>query len=209
MKRILSSLLAALCMITLAGCSSGGSDAKTSSNGDTSSGSATKDLYVVVAASYLSDDQMQTAQTSMQEALGDDATVHVTGISTGDAESDPMGTMASMTKISGMLASGEIDVLLCDPDNARRYGDNGETYIALSDLFTDKELSALNAKATGVETVGDDGEATGEYSKDCGLDFSENETVQSILGRNDLQAFVIASTDKKHAAKALLQYLAK
>ena len=41
------------------------------------------------------------------------------------------------------MMSGEIELMICDSDNARRLGDNGETYVPLNELFTEEEIVEL------------------------------------------------------------------
>ena len=105
-----------------------------------------------------------------------------------------------------MMAAGEVDVLITDADNARRYGDNGESYIALSELFTEEELAALSAEATGVPVLDDEGQETGETSAACGFILSES--ASALTGLVDMRIFVFANCEKTDAAKAVVNLLA-
>ena len=127
-KRIVTLMLAAM-LLLLAGCSGGGEESSSTA------------LNVVVAATYVDDSMVEGLKTELA-TLTDYPDITISTVAMGDSEADPMGTMAGMAKLSGMMAAGEVDVLITDADNARRYGDNGESYIALSELFTEEELAA-------------------------------------------------------------------
>lgn len=117
-KRVVALMLASL-LLLLAGCSGGGEESSSTA------------LNVVVAATYVDDSMLEGLKTELS-TLTDYPDITVSAVATGDSQADPMGTMAGMAKLSGMMAAGEVDVFITDADNARRYGDNGEAYIALA-----------------------------------------------------------------------------
>ena len=184
-KRIVTLMLAAM-LLLLAGCSGGGEE-----NSSTA-------LNVVVAATYVDDSMVEGLKTELA-TLTDYPDITISTVAMGDSEADPMGTVAGMAKLSGMMAAGEVD-------NARRYGDNGEAYIALSELFTEEELAAMSAEATGVPVLDDEGQETGETSAACGFVLSEN--ASALTGLVDMRIFVFANCEKTDAAKAVVNLLA-
>lgn len=191
-KRVVALMLASL-LLLLAGCSGGGEESSSTA------------LNVVVAATYVDDSMLEGLKTELS-TLTDYPDITVSAVATGDSQADPMGTMAGMAKLSGMMAAGEVDVFITDADNARRYGDNGEAYIALADLFTGEELAAIPAEATGVPVLDDESQETGETSAPCGFVLSES--ASALAGLADLQIFVFANCEKTDAAKAVVTLLA-
>ena len=191
-KRIVTLMLAAM-LLLLAGCSGGGEESSSTA------------LNVVVAATYVDDSMVEGLKTELA-TLTDYPDITISTVAMGDSEADPMGTVAGMAKLSGMMAAGEVDVLITDADNARRYGDNGEAYIALSELFTEEELAAMSAEATGVPVLDDEGQEIGETSAACGFVLSEN--ASALTGLVDMRIFVFANCEKTDAAKAVVNLLA-
>lgn len=201
----------ALCALTLAiallasGCSSGDS-----SGGDqAASGTG---LRVALVAVYVPDEATAALEAELAAvpalAAEGGAMPTVAGVSSGDSEADPMGTMAGMAKIGGMFAAGEIELMICDAENVRRYGDGGESYVALSELFTEEELAGFHAVAFSLYKLDDEGNEVGEESAPCGLDFSGNEALKALTGMKDPHAVVISGAKNQDLAKAALAHLA-
>ena len=192
-KYLLAFLLAAL-LVVLAGCS-----------GEEKKPEASNTLQVVVASAYVSDEMLENLKTELAK-LTDVPDVIVTALSMGDPEKDPMGAMAGMTKISAMMSSGEVDLLVTDADSARRYGDNGETYAALAGTFTEAEISAFAATPTGVALVDEEGNVLDETSAECGVILTGN--ASALTGLPGMQMFIFAGSTHMDAAKAAFAYLA-
>lgn len=182
MKKRIVTLSLRRCFCCWQACSGGGEESSSTA------------LNVVVAATYVDDSMVEGLKTELA-TLTDYPDITISTVAMGDSEADPMGTMAGMAKLSGMMAAGEVDVLITDADNARRYGDNGESYIALSELFTEEELAALSAEATGVPVLDDEGQETGETSAACGFILSEN--ASALTGLVDMRIFVVRQLQKK------------
>jgi hypothetical protein len=117
--------------------------------------------------------------------------------------------MASSTKIASMLASKEIDLWICDPENARRYADNGANYIALGQLFSAEEIGSFGAAPIAFPVIDRDGKSTGEFSQNVGIDLSQNAAIVKMTGIGTPQMFVLAGSAKLEAAKAVIRLLAK
>lgn len=195
------SLVALLLAVLVAatGCSAGS---------DTSSAS----LQVAVAATYVSEEATTALEADLKAAFPalntEEASMVISGISTGDSEKDPETTMAGMARMMGMMASGEIELLICDSDNARRYGDGGEAYVPISDLFTDDELAALGLTAVSVPLLDEEGNPTGEMSGACGIDLSSCTALTQSIYKTDIAAYVLVNTTNVENAKAVIKHLA-
>jgi len=202
-KRILSlSLILVLILTILTGCSSNKEE----------STSQSASLHVVLAmplateqdAAALKDALLSAAPELSSESLP----LSVTHIATGDTEKDPQGAMAGMAQITTQMMSGEIELMICDSDNARRHGDNGETYIPLSELFTEEEIAELGIVPASVAVIDDAGNLTDDLSAPCGVDLSGSDALVHMLGISNPGAYVIidsANTENaKTAIKALL-----
>jgi hypothetical protein len=170
-------------------------------------------LYVGVAATYTSEDKVAGLAAYLNSGLPaySDATnrISVTGISTGDSEADPMTVMAGSTRLATMLVSGEIELWICDAANAKRYAENGASYISLDTLFTEAELNSFAGTLIGIPITDSEGNPTGETSAICGIDLSRNAVVTEMTGIKGPQMFIMDSSSNVDAAKATFAYLAK
>ena len=104
-------------------------------------------LNVTLAAAYVSEQKVEGLAAELKKGLPEynDASksMRVTGVSTGDPKTDPMAVMAGTTRIATMLSSGEIELFITDPENARRYGEKGKSYVPLRTLFTRRGVGIL------------------------------------------------------------------
>lgn len=168
-------------------------------------------LYVNVIDNYVLDDARAALETELTAALPAlntaDARLSVLAISSGDSESDPMGTMAGMTQIAGLIASSEMELIICDSENAKRHGDNGENFILLDQLFTAEEQSILGIVPMRLPLTDDEGNASGEMSAPCGVDLSGCTRLTELLGTTDVGAYVIVSTKHVDNAKTVIEHL--
>jgi len=200
-RTISIALILVLLLGLLTGCSSkeGKNSAQTTS------------LHVVIATPYATEEHAEALREALLAAVPEldsaDAPLSVTAVSTGDTAGDPMGAMAGMTKVSAMMMSHEMELLLCDSDNARRHGDNGETYIPLSELFTESEIAELGISPATLPLLDDMANYTGEYSAPCGIDLSGNATVSQMLAIPDPSAYVIVDSPNLENAKAAIKAL--
>lgn len=200
-KKILALLMVmALLLGLLTGCSS---------SSDKQGESAT--LQVVVLAPYVFEENAKTLEDTLNAQLPhlttETASMTMTCISAGNSETDPYGTMAAMTRMAGMLSSNEIDLLICDETNARRYAENGEVFIPLSELFTQEEMEEAGIVAAYVALLDDEGNPTGEMSEACGVDLSGCTTLKELLLISDLNAYVITDSANVENAKDVILYL--
>ncbi len=196
------SLLLVLCvlLVTLCGCSAG----------NQSQDSAT--LQMAIATTYVPENVVTAIETELKaqlpELYSDEKSVIINGISTGDSEKDPETTMAGMARIMGMMASGEIELLICDPENAKRYGESGENYVPVSDLFSSEELASLGIGVVSVPVMDDEGNITGELSAPCGFDLSECSIMTDTLYQSNMAAYVFIDSPNIENAKSVIKMLA-
>ena len=189
MKRIISLISMVLAVVLMmTGCSSGG---------DTASASSVK---IVVAAPYVLEEALPEFDAALRAALPElnteESSMLIQSVSTGDTESDPMSAMAGMTKIMTMMMSKEIEIMICDADNARRHGESGEAYVPLSELFTEEEQAELGIAPLTVAVVDDEGNVTGEESAPCGISLAHCEGVKNIFKMSDLGLYVLATSEE-------------
>ena len=202
MKKMLSVICLLLVMvILLTGCSS----KKAKSNAVS--------LNVVLAAKYISEEKVKNFAADLKAGLPEynDGTksISVAGISSGDPQADPNGYMASSVRITTMFTSREIELWICDADNARRYAEGGQSYVALSTLFTTEELQSFQGTLAKIAVTDSDGKETGEYTELVGIDLSQNTAVTELAGMSDPQMFIIAGSPNMDAAKAVFRYIAR
>jgi len=199
-KRTIAFILALLLLLSLlTGCSSKEETVQTSM------------LHVVIAAPFATDEHANALRSALIAAAPEldsaDAPLSVTAVATGDPQGDPMSAMAGMTKVSAMMMSHEMELLICDADNARRHGDNGETYIPLNELFTEAEVAELGITPASLPLLDDMANYTGEYSAPCGIDLSGSAAVSQMLSIPDPGAYVIVDSPNLENAKAAIKAL--
>lgn len=192
-------LVLVLLVAALAGCSSKEETSQATS------------LHIVIAAPFATEDQANALHDALSTALpglnSEETSLTVSAVATGDTEKDPMGAMAGMTQLSARMMSNELELLLCDADNARRHGDNGETYVPLNELFTEAEIAELDIVPATIPLLDDNANYTGEQSAPCGVDLSTNETLVQMFGIPDLGACVIIDSQNLDNAKTVIKAL--
>lgn len=170
-------------------------------------------LNVVIAAPYVPEESKTALEKELQEAFPAlntaEGKFNVQAVSTGDAKTDPGSTVAGMARMGGMIASGEIELLLCDAENARRYGEQGEAYLPLSQLFPEAEQEALAITPATVALVDEEGKATGEESAPCGVNLAGREGLESLLGLKGLSAYVVVGSPHQDNARLVIEHLLK
>ena len=171
----------------------------------------TASLYVNVIDTFVFDESREALDKELPDALPalntTEAPLSVVAISSGDTEKDPMGAMAGMTQIAGLMATGEMELILADAENARRHGDNGGSYIPLDELFTKEEQTVLGIVPLCIPVSNDDGEFTGEMSIPCGIDLSGCVRLTEMLHSTDVGAYVLVSSKHVDNAKTVIQHL--
>ena len=119
---------------------------------------------------------------------------------------DPMLAIGGMMKLPALIAAGEIDVMICDMENAARNA-RGDMFLPLGEIFTDDELAAISGRLLSfdlVETDGYETVATGEKTPVCGIDISDNDAMKSIFGNREIGVFIISNTKNIDLARAVM-----
>lgn len=168
-------------------------------------------LHIVLATPFATEDAANALRDALIAAapeLDDEAApLSVTFVATGDTEKDPMGAMAGMTQLSAKFMSDELELLICDADNARRHGDNGETYLPLSALFSESELTELGVIPATLPIIEESGNLTGQRTDACGIDLSGSAAIVQMLGIRDPGAYVIVDSQNVENAKTAIRAL--
>lgn len=189
-----------LCTLALTGCSS--------SREETDAASA---LHVSMINTYVPVEAPQALEDELKAALPQVFTAEnelvVNSVSSGDTEKDPMGAMAGMTQIAGMMSSGEMELWLCDSENARRHGDNASLYVPLDELFTVEEQKELGIVPVTLPLMDEQGNLTGEQSAPCGVDLSGCTLITQKMYTQDVAAYVLIDSPHLEQAKEVIRYL--
>ena len=130
-------------------------------------------------------------RAALPELETDEKKMLIQYVSTGDVSADAMTAAAAMQRVMMLFTANEIEIMICDPDNAFRHGENGATYLALDKLFDEEEQEALGIKSLTIAKVDDLGNLTGEQSAPCGIDLSENEMMRNTFKMSNLGLYVI------------------
>ncbi len=130
-------------------------------------------------------------------------------VSTGDVSTDAMSAMAGMNRVMMMFAGNEIEIMICDPDNAFRHGENGATYLRLDKLFTEEEQQQLGINPLTIPLQDDLGTLTGKQSAPCGIDLSENELMRNTFKMSNLGLYVVdnGAQENMENIKAVIRYI--
>jgi len=182
MKRLVSMMVLLLAAaLVLTGCSG---DGKTEYS-----------VKVTAAVPYVVEGAEAALRTALNDGLPElnteEKKMLVQTVSTGDTKADPMSAMAGMSKVTIMFIGKEIEILICDPDNAQRHGEGGKGYMPLDELFTAEEQAELGIEQLTVLKTDDSGNATGEESAPCGISLGTCDGIKSIFKMNDLGLYVI------------------
>ena len=185
MKKIISLLaLAMAALLMMTGCSSGGDPAANAS------------VKIAVTLPYVvegaADEFRVTLEKGLPELNTGEKKLLVQAVNTGDTKNDPMSAMAGMTKITTMFLGKEIEIMICDADNAQRHGDGGKGFMPLDKVFTAEEQNEMGIEALTVFKVDADGSATGEKSEPVGISLKNCEGVKNIFKMSDLGLYVVA-----------------
>ena len=172
---ILSAMAALLLCSSLTGCQSGGKDA----------------FQMVICTpevqAQAADQYSQALLDNVDSLSGKE--ISVQAVRTGKESVDPTGYAASIMKISTMVASKELDLVVMDTDNARESA-KGSIFMPLS-----------------YDETNDEGDSTGNKVA-YGIDISHIPLVTDNLEEGTYGVFIIRNAQELDAAKEALLYLA-
>lgn len=189
-RKLTAGLLAAVLM--LSGC------------GSSDEGNADGSLRVVFAAPVVNQSEAEAYGNTLKARDASLPEIRCTAVSLGDSSQDPTAALASMMKISGMVAGKEIDVILYDIDAAARDA-RSETFYSMSELFTEEELSSMQDRLIRYHQVDEEGNETEELTPECGLDISDQTEICKILNSDHIGIFVVGNAQNLDAAKTLVR----
>lgn len=166
------------------------------------SGTETSDdtFQVMFSAPYV--DEEQVAAYGEKLSAEKEKTIEYQAYPIGTEEIDPMAYGASVMKISAMVAAGELDVMVCDLDNAARNA-RGEMYYDLTSIFTEDELAEYSDRLVSFDMVDEEGNPTGEKTPICGIDVSNNENLKNMMGENSYGVFIVGNTGDLELSKEI------
>ena len=189
---IVSAMAALLLCSSLTGCQSSGKDA----------------FQMVICVPEV---QTQAAEPIRQE-LSDNVSslsgkeISVQAVRTGEESVDPTNYAASIMKVSTMVASKEVDLVIMDPGNAQESAKGG-IFMPLTQAFTEQELSAFEGRLMSYDETNDEGDSTGNKVA-YGIDVSDSPLITANLGEGTYGVFIIRNTQELDTAKEALLYLA-
>lgn len=168
-------------------------------------------LQVVVCAPYVDEEALAAYSDAMyaehpEWAEGESA-VEFVAFSGGSADTDPSAFAASMMKISAMVASNEVDLMICDYDNAQRNA-RGEMYTPLADIFSEEELAAYEGRTMSFEAVDENSEPTGEMLPECGISIDGNKLLDAVYGDTQYGVYYVSNTQNPDLAKEVMLQIA-
>lgn len=148
----------------------------------------------------------EAAETYAQTLTQRDASitgVECTSITMGSSEKDPAGYMAATVQLTGFIASQEIDVIFFDIESAAADARN-DTFYALSDLFTEEELTKMDGKTIDYAQVDEEGHETSERTDAVGYNVSAEEELAEFMNSDEVGIYIVGNAPHVDQAKALL-----
>jgi len=121
---------------------------------------------------------------------------------------DPMMTMGGMIRMAVIGATGDLDIIISDMNNAERQAASG-VFMPLSGFLTNDELSALESRSISFDIMSTDHEPkpTGEKTPVCGINITGNERMRSIFGNQEIGVFITSNTKNLELAKKVVRSL--
>ena len=166
-------------------------------------------LNLTFMSSYV-DDEAATAfgMDLVQQATGIKEEIEINPQSVGSADADPAMAMGGMIKIDAMIAAKELDVMICDREQAARYA-RSDSFIPMNELLSEQQMKDAGSRLIAYDMVDAEGEFTGQKSAAVGLDISSFEGLSEFMDDSDKAIFVVANTQNLDASRELLTYFLK
>lgn len=135
-----------------------------------------------------------------------EAQVEFTSTSFGNPDND-LYAGANVAKVMTMIAANEVDLFICDTENAARFA-RGEMFAPLEDLLSEEELTDYQDRLLTFEKVDEQGNLTGEYMQPCGIALNGNEALDAIYGEEEYGVFFVSNADPQETCKEIFLDLA-
>ena len=192
-KLITLSCLTLACSMLFMGCSS---DSK-------------QTIQIIVGNSYVSQENLDACEeellASYPDWQGEETEIEFTPIDFGDPETDPYAG-ASIAKVSAMVTAKEIDLMICDTENAARFA-RSEMFVPVEEVLSEEELAQYEDRLLKFETVDETGNLTGEFTQPCGISLTGDSRFDSIFGEQEYGVFLVANADPMENAEAIFKDL--
>ena len=179
-------------------------------------GSRSQEFQVVFVALQMDTDAIDrfgnTISSSIPELTINGRSPLFTAMRMGTAieRGDPQMAMGSAMRFSAMLASGEVDLVIVNMQNAMNMA-QGSAFLPLEAIFTESELSALEGRLLDFDILRpnemDVQVPTGERTGYLGIDITGNEQMTAIFGGQQIGVFVITNTANRDLAIHLMRSL--
>ncbi len=134
---------------------------------------------------------------------GEETSVEIRSMYLGEGEKDLYGG-ANVAKVSAMAAGKEIDIMICDLDNAARFA-RSEMFVPIKEVFTEEELTGHEDQLLTFEKVDDEGNLNGEYTEACGVSIDGIELFDSIYKDSEYGIFLINNADPMETSKDIFK----
>ncbi len=136
----------------------------------------------------------------------EEATVGFTSINFGDPETDPYAG-ANIAKVSAMVAAKEVDIMICDMDNAARLA-RTEMFTPVEEILSEEDMEKYQDRLLTFELVDEEGNLTGEYTPACGISITGQEAFDKIYGEQEYGVFLVSNADPvENAEKVFMDIL--
>ena len=178
-----------------------------------SSSEPTNSVEIVVIAPRILEESQKAFDAELRAALPElnteESKMLIQCVSAGDTSVDAMTAAAGASKVMMLFTAGEIEIMICDPDSAFRYGENAKAYLTLDKVFTEAEQQELGIKPLTIALHDADGNLTGEQSAECGIDLSENELMRNTFKMSNLGLYVVDDGANKNLEniKTVIKYI--
>lgn len=166
----------------------------------------TSSANVMITSSYVFLDQYDQYGASLREKLPE--------YNTGDTEikflsySSSGVTAMGGSKLDAMLATSEVDLLICDMATAIKYGENGDMYENLEDVFTPEEIEGMKYKLVSLPKIDDDGVPTGEETALVAVDISGHTIIKDMVMEEDIYLLIPSTAFDKEAGRDIIKVIA-
>lgn len=104
-------------------------------------------IQIIVGNSYVSQENLDACEeellASYPDWQGEETEIEFTPIDFGDPETDPYAG-ASIAKVSAMVTAKEIDLMICDTENAARFA-RSEMFVPVEEVLSEEELAQYEA----------------------------------------------------------------
>jgi len=121
---------------------------------------------------------------------------------------DPMMAMGTTVRLTGLMATGELDMVIGNMESAS-YMAQAESFMFLSDIFTNDELRALEDRLIffDITNVNENNVhvPTGERTPALGISITGNERISAIFGSQEIGVFIITNTKNPELAKSVMR----